>query len=100
MKPDFTNDEKLLIAFYKSSDGSSTWRAIMPDFVRVCVALLLVGVAYYTKDILWGAVALVTLLWGIISGMLHMKRMLGLYCSIFEKYDEALSSSDEKKNLV
>lgn len=94
MKPEFTDEENFVIAYYRDKKASSSTRSVMTDGVRVLVAI---GFAIYSllaEDILWGLIAFGILLFSECRNMMTTARYIRIYRSIFDKYALALEQED------
>ena len=95
MKPEFTDAENFLIAFYKDQSQSSTSRVLVWSLGYLVGAVLLVGVAMVSGDPLWGLIGVGVLVVNHVRELRGQLRYAPIFRSIIVKYDEALKSAVE-----
>lgn len=95
MKPEFTDEEDYLIAYYRDESTSSVSRIISADLIRIVVSITFLVVAIVSEEFAWGLVAFGLLILRQVQSMLEVARYHRLYRSIIRKYEAAVESDHD-----
>lgn len=91
MRPRFTPDEELVIAYYRQADKSSHSSLVIGDVITVIIGAVLVVVGLNSPDFTWALVGFALVSWRLLRNIFNGPKFHDATGTAIRKYETALA---------